>query len=492
VRLLPLALAAALALPARAGLPGQRALEAALREAVAGSCPTLTFAVDADLTRAAQAFVAAAQAGRAPLTGSSLGFYAALESYEPSPVSGIAKVSPPSRADRAVGDLFGRECRFNRAGVAAAVLPGDEAVVALVTVAHSTDLLPIAGRVQPGAVVEVDATLSPSLSSPRLFVLAPGGSTEEQPVSVDGRRLRARVTLPARGEHSVELLATGPGGPEVVAIRRIFVGVEPPASPPPEQPRTDGGLTAVEHAIGRLRAARGLPVLRRDPALDGVAEAHSREMARTRTFAHILPSDGSMTDRLRKAGYAYRSAGENIGLSIDPLAAHEAIASSPAHLANLMDPHHRRLGLGIANGTSPDGSEGVYLTEVLAAPIEQSRDPEGEVARLLQEKRRSLGLKPLARDVRLDAIASRKVRALASGGELSRDLQRQVVDEVLRSQPRLRSALAEAFVGSGASATGSSPNLASPTWTRLGVGAIYASSDTYGAGKLWVLLLYAR
>ncbi|HYR18740.1 MAG TPA: hypothetical protein VEQ15_04560, partial [Myxococcales bacterium] len=168
MRLLPLALAAALALPARAGLPGQRALEAALREAVAGSCPTLTFAVDADLTRAAQAFVAAAQAGRAPVTGSSLGFYAALESYEPSPVSGIAKVSPPSRADRAVGDLFGKECRFNRAGVAAAVLPGDEAVVALVTVAHSTDLLAIAGRVQRGAVVEVDATLAPSLSSPRL------------------------------------------------------------------------------------------------------------------------------------------------------------------------------------------------------------------------------------------------------------------------------------------------------------------------------------
>ncbi len=341
-------------------------------------------------------------------------------------------------------------------------------------------------------MVEVDATLSPSLSSPRLFVLAPGGRTEEQPVSVDGRRLRARVTLAARGEHTLEVLASGPGGPEVVAIRRIFVGVEPPGSPPPEQPRTDTGLAAVEHAIGRLRAARGLPALQRDPALDGVAEGHSREMARTRTFAHVLPEDGSMTDRLRKAGYAYRSAGENIGLSVDPLAAHDAIASSPAHLANLLDPHHRRLGLGIANGTSPDGSEGVYLTEVLAAPIEQSRDPEGEVARLLQQKRRSLGLKPLARDARLDAIASREVRALASGGELSRDLQRQVVDEALRSQPRLRSAIAEAFVGSGASATGSSPNLASPAWTRLGVGAIYASSDTYGAGRLWVLLLYAR
>ena len=492
MRLLPFAVAAALSLPAHAALPGQRALEAALRDAVAGSCPSLTFAVDPDLTRAAQAFVAAAQAGRAPVSGGALGFYAALESCEPSPVSGIAKVSPPSRADRADGDLFGRECRFNRAGVAAAALPGNEALVALVTAAHSTDLLPIPGRLQPGAIVEVDATLSPSLSSPRLFVLAPDARTQEPPVSVDGRRLRASVALLSGGEYTLELLATGPGGPEVAAIRRIFVGVAPPTSPPAEMPRTETGVAAVEHAIGRLRAAHGLPALQRDPALDRVAEGHSREMARTRTFAHVLSSDGSMGDRLRKAGYAYQSAGENIGLSVDPLAAHEAIAASPAHLKNLLDPHHRRVGLGIARGTSPDGAEGVYLTEVLAAPIEASRDPEGEVARLLQEKRRSAGLKPLARDARLDAIAAREVRALASGGELSRDLQRSVVDEALKSQPRLRSAIAEAYVGSGAAATGSSPNAVSPAWTRVGVGAVYATSETYGAGRLWVLLVYAR
>jgi len=492
VRLLPFALAAALSLPAPGALPDQRALETALREAVAGSCPSLAFAVDPDLTRAAQAFVAAAQAGRAPITGGALGFYAALESYEPSPVSGLAKVSPPSRADRAVGDLFGRECRFNRAGVAAAALPGNEAVVALVTGAHSTDLLPIPGKVHPGAVVEVDATLSPSLSSPRLFLLAPDASTQELPVSVEGRRLRARVVLTARGEYTLELLATGPGGPEVAAIRRVFAGVAPPASPPAEMPRTQTGLVAVEHAIGRLRASHGLPALRRDPALDGVAEGHSREMARTRIFAHVLSSDGSMSDRLRRAGYAYQSAGENIGLSVDPLTAHEAIAASPAHLKNLLDPHHRRVGLGIAKGTSPDGAEGVYLTEVLAAPIEVSQDPEGEVARLVQEKRRSAGLKPLARDARLDAIASREVRALASGGDLSRDLQRAVVAEALSSQPRLRSAIAEAYVGSSAGATGSSPNAVSPAWTRIGVGAIYATSELYGAGRLWVLLVYAR
>ena len=67
-----------------------------------------------------------------------------------------------------------------------------------------------------------------------------------------------------------------------------------------------------------------------------------------------------------------------------------------------------------------------------------------------------------------------------------------MVEEALRTQPRLRSAVAEAFVGSGAQATESSRNVAERAWTRLGVGAIYANSDTYGAGRLWVLLVYAK
>ena len=104
----------ALALPARANLPERRALEAALRESISASCAGVTVAIDPDLTRAAEQFVRGAQAGRAPILGSSLMFYAALESIEPTPLSGVAIVAPPERADRAVGDLFSRQCKFNR------------------------------------------------------------------------------------------------------------------------------------------------------------------------------------------------------------------------------------------------------------------------------------------------------------------------------------------------------------------------------------------
>src|SRR5438067_3502650 len=64
------------------------------------------------------------------------------------------------------------------------------------------------------------------------------------------------------------------------------------------------------------------------------------------------------------------------------------------------------------------------LFRSLASPIEQAADPEGEVARLLQQKRRTLRLAPLTRDPALDALANQQVRALASSGELSPGLQR--------------------------------------------------------------------
>jgi uncharacterized protein YkwD len=275
----------------------------------------------------------------------------------------------------------------------------------------------------------------------------------------------------------------------VVALRRIFAGVAPPSSPPPE--RAGGtGLDAVENAISRLRAGRGLPKLTRDPQLDAVAAGHSKEMARTRTFAHVLESDGSLTDRLRKTGYAYRSAGENIGLSEDAATAHEAVAGSPAHLANLLDPRHRRLGLGAVRGRTPDGEEALYLTEVLAAPIVGTADPAADVEAALRSERRRRGLPMPEHDVALSEVARKQIRALALADALA--VPADVVAKALDSDPSLQSAVAELFVGSAPDETLSSKALGERRWTRLGVGAMYASSKKYGPGRLWVLILYGN
>jgi uncharacterized protein YkwD len=470
-------------------LPSQAQLEAAVQDAIAGSCPGRKVTVDRDLTRACHEYTAAASSGKAPLSGIAVSFSASLVSAEPAPVAGVARVSPPEGADRAVGELFSRSCRFNRVGVGVDLLPTGEAVVCALTADHATDLSPIRGRVDEFDVVQVAGQLAPGLTNPRLFVTRPTGDVEEIGLTASGGEFLTKVALNETGEHSLEILADGPGGPQVVALRRVFAGARPPDAPPPEV-KLGKGLAGVEAAISRLRASRGLPMLERDVVLDAAAEAHSKEMARTRTFAHVLATDGTPGDRLRAQGYAFRIAGENIGLAEDAGSAHEAIVGSPAHLANLLDPRHRRLGLGQAQGATPEGTEGIYLTEVLAAPIVASKDPVADVANVVAAERKKRGLKPLQRDRTLDLVAKQQVDAAAKADAIK--LYGDSAGLALQKVPELSSAVAELHVGGGTDIVAASKNLAEPRWTRLGVGAVYAGSRASGPGRLWVVLLYGR
>ena len=470
-------------------LPAQSQIETTALEAIAASCPGARVLVDPDLTRACRAYTAAVREGRAPVGGPAASFFASLESYEPSPIAGVATVRPASNADRAAAELFPRSCRFNRLGVAAAGLSEGGAVVCALTASHATTLERIPGQVEPGRTVTVAGVLGEGLRNPRLFVTLPHGEAEEVSIASEGGSFSAKVTLKDRGEHSIEVLADGPGGPQVAVIRRVFAGGAPPSSPPPET-RPDEGLGGVEHAIARLRVSHGLRALERDPDLDAVAEAHSKEMARLRTFAHVLPTTGSLGDRLRAKGYAFRSIGENIGLSNDVGTAHEAIAGSPAHLANLLDPRHRRLGLGAATGLTADGAEGVYLTEVFAAPVVGTADPASEVARFIAAERDKRGLPPLRRDAGLDRVATREVRATASADQMQ--LDRSVTGRALSENRDLRTAVAELYIATAPDEVEFSRRLAERKWTRIGVGALYAGSRQYGPKRLWVLLLYGQ
>ena len=481
-----------LALFFAAAVPPGRALEHALREAVAVSCPGKRVEIDPDLARAARSFVAAVQQKRSPLVASALSFYAGIESAAPASVGAVATISPPSLADRAVGDLVPRICGFDRAAVAAGEIGGGRAVVALLTANQPLRLVPIPGHVEPGSQITVEGTLAKGLRQPKLYVSHPGGAIEERPLPAQQSRIHAKVRLAGKGEAVVEILATGSGGPQVLAIRRIFVGVPPPRTPPPERTDRDPGIAGVERAIARLRQQHGLPPLRRDAELDAVAELHSREMARTGTFAHVLPSDGSVGDRLDRSGYARKAAGENIGLGETPLAGHQGIESSPAHLSNLLDPRFSRVGIGTARGPSPDGGEGIYLTEVLASPVQGSADPQADVLRFLQRRRAQLDLPPLERDPALDEAAAKGIQSAAlRGAAISREEQGSTVRGALDRDGRFESAAAETYVVSSPDEI-ASRNAAERRWTHVGVGALYKSSPAYGPGRLWVLIVFAR
>jgi hypothetical protein len=110
------------------------------------------------------------------------------------------------------------------------------------------------------------------------------------------------------------------------------------------------------------------PPLAWSDALGNAALAHSSEMAQQRYFAH-QGKDGTVAgDRASRAGYAWRSIGENIASGLGkPEDAVAGWLASPGHCANIMNPRFSEMGAAWA--VAPESRTGmVYWTQVLAVP----------------------------------------------------------------------------------------------------------------------------
>jgi uncharacterized protein YkwD len=159
-----------------------------------------------------------------------------------------------------------------------------------------------------------------------------------------------------------------------------------PAAAPASERCEDAGAMPGQVSQDRLRDAtlcllnvergsRGLARLRAEPALDRAASGYARQMVRGRFFDHTSPSGSTMLSRIRSTRYLHDvsswSLGENLAWGTGPLATPRAIVRawmhSPDHRANLLDPHFRDVGIGVADGAPQPLDEGeqggTYVTD---------------------------------------------------------------------------------------------------------------------------------
>jgi uncharacterized protein YkwD len=131
---------------------------------------------------------------------------------------------------------------------------------------------------------------------------------------------------------------------------------EADGSLPPARPASVGvaAPTPVELSVVRVintvRTTNGVPPLRVGRALTRAARAHSVDMARRDYFDH-----GPFAQRLRRFGIRAPNIGENLASGTRPLAAIEIVRmwiESPPHRRNLMDRGFRRIGVGVAGGST--------------------------------------------------------------------------------------------------------------------------------------------
>ncbi len=129
---------------------------------------------------------------------------------------------------------------------------------------------------------------------------------------------------------------------------------------------TSASLSAQELNAGNLlnsdRAAYGLAPLAIDPELSRIARIKSEDMRDNQYFAHTSPTYGSVRDMLKRFGYTYEAAGENIANHATIEKSQAALISSPGHRRNILSTAYTKVGIGVAL----DENGFVYLTQIFA------------------------------------------------------------------------------------------------------------------------------
>lgn len=111
-----------------------------------------------------------------------------------------------------------------------------------------------------------------------------------------------------------------------------------------EEPQTEEELLLL---INRERLDHDVPVLLSDAELRVLARAHSRDMLERKYFSHVDPDGADVVTRLEKADFVFTVAAENLAFAPDAPTAHSGLMQSENHRKNILDPHLRRLGIGV-------------------------------------------------------------------------------------------------------------------------------------------------
>ncbi len=123
-----------------------------------------------------------------------------------------------------------------------------------------------------------------------------------------------------------------------------------------------------------VREHHGLEPLCVDPELTRAARSHSEDMIEKGYFSHASPSGETLGARLKRSGYEYRTAGENIAWGTGPHATPEDTferwMGSPGHRENVLDGGFEEVGVGAATGDlgEADGHAATMYTVDFGTP----------------------------------------------------------------------------------------------------------------------------
>jgi uncharacterized protein YkwD len=110
------------------------------------------------------------------------------------------------------------------------------------------------------------------------------------------------------------------------------------------------GVTSVVQEMNATRSADHVGSLVVSVALSAIAQAHAVDMLARSYLGHTDPSGMDPFQRMSAAHYSYNYAAENIAMDDSLTSANHDLYGSPEHLANIVDAHYTRVGVGYVRG----------------------------------------------------------------------------------------------------------------------------------------------
>lgn len=137
------------------------------------------------------------------------------------------------------------------------------------------------------------------------------------------------------------------------------------AQPCAQPPGADALRAQLLAQVNARRAARGLPALRPAPRLQAAARVVACDNARRDRMDHTTADGASLGSRLRRQGYAFAYANENLAYGWnDPAAVVQGWMTSAPHRANILSRRISQFGGAVARSRSGR----LYWTMVGARP----------------------------------------------------------------------------------------------------------------------------
>jgi uncharacterized protein YkwD len=381
-----------------------------------------------------------------------------------------------------------------RVGVGAATRTADGAgaiVFALQASAVTTN--PIPRSLPQGGTFRLQGVVKRQYRDPDVLVTAEDGVTRRPTVSAGKKsgEFVAEVSCIGRnGKQQVEINAVDVTGSTVLANFPVWCGESPPTALHVESADSDPSPISAPEAEQRLlalvnrdrRNAGLIELLWSDPVAE-VARKHSAEMRRTQVVAHLSPTTGAATDRLRAANVKSPMVLENVARAYSVGETHAGLMDSPGHRQNLMSPLATHIGIGVVLGEMISGRPEMFVTQVFTRvprPIEE-REVADSLHALLSSKR------VIPRAAALERLAQRVATDLARG--TSRTRAWAAVEVETKALSKAYRKVASVATGVPDLSTVDAASLLSGVVDEIGIGIAQGSHPDLGDGTIWIVLL---